>query len=210
MKYIDISKKLEKLKVFWVEDLKILDNNYDKSKISKWKDLWYINSIIKWFYVYWNLDINQNILYFISNKIYSPSYISLESALNYYWIIPEQTYSIIWVSTNKTIDFKTQFWLFSYKKIKTEFFWWYKIVSIQDTKYLIAELEKALIDYFYLKPTIKNINDIEWLRWNKELLKEKLDFKKLEKYTNTINSKTISRKINLLLKYINNDTNSIY
>ncbi|MDD3302225.1 MAG: hypothetical protein PHN31_01620 [Candidatus Gracilibacteria bacterium] len=210
MKYIDISKKLEKLKVFGVEDLKILDNNYDKSKISKWKDLGYINSIIKGFYVYGNLDINQNILYFISNKIYSPSYISLESALNYYGIIPEQTYSIIGVSTNKTIDFKTQFGLFSYKKIKTEFFWGYKIVSIQDTKYLIAELEKALIDYFYLKPTIKNINDIEGLRWNKELLKEKLDFKKLEKYTNTINSKTISRKINLLLKYINNDTNSIY
>jgi len=210
MKYIEISKKLEKLKVFWVEDLKILDKNYDKSKISKWKDLWYISHIIKWFYVFWNIEIKQNLLYFMSNKIYSPSYISLESALNYYWIIPEQTYSVIWVSTNKTIDFKTQFWLFSYKKIKTEFFWWYKIVSIQDTKYLIAELEKAIIDYFYLKPLIKDQNDLDWLRWNKELLKEKLDFKKLDRYKNAINSKTLSKKINLLINYINNDTNSIY
>jgi hypothetical protein len=38
MKYIDIQTHLEKLKVFSTNDLKILDDKYNKSKISKWKE----------------------------------------------------------------------------------------------------------------------------------------------------------------------------
>jgi hypothetical protein len=47
MKYIQIQKDLEKLKVFSSEDLKILDDKYDRSKVLKWKKSGYIKQIIK-------------------------------------------------------------------------------------------------------------------------------------------------------------------
>jgi predicted transcriptional regulator of viral defense system len=210
MKYIDIQKKLEQIKVFWVQDLKILDDKYDRSKISKWNKLWYIKKIIRWFYLYSWLSINQSLIYLISNKIYFPSYISLESAFNYYWIIPEQTFRILAITTNKTIDFKTDIAYFSYKKVKNTFFWWYKVVLIQNNKFLIAELEKAILDYFYLKPHIKDELDLEWLRWNKDLLNEKLDFEKLNNYCNAFNSDIINLKVKILLNYLKHDTNILY
>ncbi len=205
MKYIDIQKKLEKLKVFWVEDLKILDDKYDKSKVMKWKKAWHIKQIIRWYYILEKININQNILFKISNKIYSPSYISLESAFSYYNLIPEQTFITTAVSTKKTSCFNTDIWVFDYKKIKTDLFWWYNIIKMWENKILLASLEKALIDYFYLDSNIKSIDDFEFLRFNKITLNEKLDKWLLKKYWYILNSKNIIDKINLLLKYIEND-----
>lgn len=205
MKYLEIQKYLEKLKIFSVEDLRIIDPNYDKSKISKWIKSWYIKKIIRWFYTLNSIPLNQNSLFSISNKIYSPSYISLEMAFCYYGIIPEQVFNITAVSTQKTISFDTDIGSFSYKKIKSELFWWYKIVKIGENRFLIAELEKAFIDYFYLHSTIKSIEDLEALRLNIQVLNKYLDIKKLNKYWHTINSNALNNKINLLITYLNND-----
>jgi len=202
MKYTEIQKYLEKLKVLSVEDLKNIDENYNKSKIFKWKESWYLKQIIRWFYLYWNIQINQSLLYFISNKIYSPSYISLESAFNYYWIIPEQVFSITGVSTKKSIYFDSEIAYFSYKKIKSDLFWWYKIVKINDIKYLIAEIEKAILDYLYLQPKINSIEDFDWLRFNKDVLNEKIDFEKLEKYTKMFGNKALEKRVEILINYI--------
>lgn len=210
MKYIDIQKYLEKLKVFSTQDLRMLDDKYDKSKISKWKNLWYLKQIIRWFYLYSNITINQNLLFFISNKIYQPSYISLESAFNYYWIIPEQVFSVIWVSTKKSINFDSKIAYFSYKKIKSSLFWGYKIIKINDTKFLIAEIEKAILDYLYLKDKINDIEDFYWLRFNKDILLEKIDMNKLKKYTKMFGSKALEKRVNLLINYINDDNDWIY
>lgn len=210
MKYTEIQSYLKKLKVFSTKDLKILDDKFNKSKVSNWLKSWYIKQVIRWFYIYWDLDFNQNLLFSISNKIYYPSYISLETAFNYYWIIPEQTFSIISVSTKKTKDFDTNLWYFSYKKIKSNLYWWYKIINIWDNKILIAEIEKAILDYLYLNSNIYNIDDFELLRWNKDILKEKIDMKKLEKYLKMFSNKTLEKKVNLLFNYIKNDKYWIY
>jgi hypothetical protein len=66
----------------------------------------------------------------------------------------------------------------------------------------IWELEKVILDYFYLNSHIKNLDDLEWLRWNKEELKKKLDFKKLAKYLKIYKYKVLFKKIDLLIKYI--------
>jgi len=205
MKYIDIQNHLEKLKVFSTYDLKILDDRYNKSKISKWKKSWYIKQIIKWYYILDKIKLNNSLLFKISNIIYNPSYISLESAFSYYWIIPEQVFSITSVSTRKTNTFNTDIWNFEYKKIKNELFFWYEVLELKDNKILIASLEKALIDYFYLYDNISDIVDLEYLRFNKEVLKEKLDINILKRYSLLLNSKVVNKRVDLFVKYINND-----
>jgi len=201
MKFIDLQNKLQELKIFNIRDLEIIDANFNKSKISSWNKKWYIKNLRKWYYIFWNLNITQSLLYFIANKLYINSYISLEFALNYYWIIPEQSFVITSVSNKKTINFETFIWNFSYKKIKSGLFWWYNIININNNKILIWDLEKVILDYFYLNK-VDNIEDLKWLRWNKDILLEKIDFKKIKKYSKKYNSKIINDRVNNLFHYL--------
>ncbi|MBU1084955.1 hypothetical protein KKB06_01250, partial [Patescibacteria group bacterium] len=83
--------------------------------------------------------------YLLANKLYSPSYISFETALSYYSIIPEVIYSITSATTKITREFKTVEKTFTYFKIKSQAFAGYQ----KKENYLIAEPEKALADYLY-------------------------------------------------------------
>lgn len=87
--------------------------------------------------------------YFIANRLYQPSYISLESALAYYQIIPETVYGVSSITTKATREFISTVGLFSYQKIKPSAFTGYSLQEIAGEKVLIANPEKALADYLY-------------------------------------------------------------
>ena len=88
-------------------------------------------------------------LYTIANRLYRPSYISLESALSFYGIIPETVYGITSVSTKATREFESEIGVFSYQKIKRDAFSGYELKDIHGEKIFIADAEKALADYLY-------------------------------------------------------------
>ena len=99
-------------------------------------------------------------LYSIANKLYQPSYISLESALSHYGIIPEVVYTITSVTTKPTREFKTPRSVFSYQRVKKSIFSGYSPVSIEGSVVLLAEPEKALADYLYFVDLKKSsLND---------------------------------------------------
>lgn len=85
----------------------------------------------------------------IANKLYQPSYLSFEYALAYYNIMPEMVYSITSATTKPTREFDVQGISFSYFKIKRQAFTGYQLVSKRERNFLIAEPEKALVDYLY-------------------------------------------------------------
>ena len=85
----------------------------------------------------------------IANAIYKPSYISFEYALAYYNLIPEMVYTITSATTKPTRLFDVSGKVFSYQTIKKEAFTGYSLNKIGDKIFLIAEKEKALIDYLY-------------------------------------------------------------
>lgn len=88
---------------------------------------------------------------FLANNLYSPSYLSLESALSYYKLIPERISALTSVTTRKTKIFTNDLGTFTYKKLKTDLF--FGFVEEKDEygfKFMIAEPEKALLDYLYL------------------------------------------------------------
>ncbi len=82
----------------------------------------------------------------IANFLYSPSYISLESALSFYGIITQFPYQIASITPKKTKTIKTLGKEFSYSHIKPELFFGFE----KKEKFLIAFPEKALFDYLYL------------------------------------------------------------
>jgi len=81
----------------------------------------------------------------IANFLYSPSYISLESALNFYNVIAQFPYQITSITCKKTNEFKTGKKIYSYSKIKKEYFTDYFFKD----DFLIASLQKTLFDYYY-------------------------------------------------------------
>lgn len=85
----------------------------------------------------------------IANKLYRPSYISLAYALAYYNILPEMPYQVTSATTKPTRVFTNTSTVFSYYTIKKEAFTGYMLQKEGDRTFLIADPEKALVDYVY-------------------------------------------------------------
>ncbi|MBP1677787.1 MAG: hypothetical protein H6Q20_2346 [Bacteroidetes bacterium] len=84
----------------------------------------------------------------VANHLYGPSYISLESALSFYGLIPEKVYTVRSVTTKRARRFATQLGNFEYMTIPTDY---YSIGIRQEVVnneyvYLIASPEKAICD----------------------------------------------------------------
>lgn len=105
---------------------------------------------------------------YIANKLYEPSYVSLEFALSYHRIIPENVYTITSVTTRRTNEFQVMGRLFAYRKIKREAFTGYTIVRRGGFSFNIADPEKAFVDANYYR-YLNGINPIR--RFNKEKLR---------------------------------------
>ena len=111
--------------------------------------------------------------YVIGNKLYQPSYISLETALSFHQLIPEVVYSITSVTTKATREFVAQNQSFSYTRFKKSVFQGYRLVTSGEDRFLMAEPEKAVADYLYLVALgRKTLNDRLYLeRFDKKKLK---------------------------------------
>jgi predicted transcriptional regulator of viral defense system len=85
---------------------------------------------------------------FISNFLFSPSYLSLEYALSYYDLIPEAATVYTSVSTKKTTKFNTPLGVFEYRSVKNSLFFGFTKATGQGQDYFIAYPEKAVLDFF--------------------------------------------------------------
>lgn len=81
----------------------------------------------------------------LAYKMYAPSYISFETALSIYGIIPEVVYSIISATSKATREITFESVTYKYQKIKTSAFAGYS----KKGNYFIADPEKSLVDYLY-------------------------------------------------------------
>jgi len=83
--------------------------------------------------------------------LYQPSYISLESALSHYQMIPERVDTVMSVSPKKTRVFHNPEGTFSYRNLQTSLNFGFLAKKDENGyPYFIAEAEKALLDYLYL------------------------------------------------------------
>lgn len=82
----------------------------------------------------------------LSNFLYEPSYISFESALNFYGILSQFPYEITSTTTKKSKQKKIEEKLYSYTHLKKDLYWGFE----KENGFLIAKPEKALLDQLYL------------------------------------------------------------
>jgi len=72
-------------------------------------------------------------------------------------------------------------------------------------KILLAEPEKAVLDYLYLNPRLKAADDFCEMRINKQEFLEKIDFTKLQRFMKAFENKSLSRRVKMFLNTVKND-----
>jgi predicted transcriptional regulator of viral defense system len=123
---------------------------------------------------------------FLANSLYSPSYVSTIYALHYYDLIPEKVVDVTSVTTKKTAKFTNTFGTFIYQHLKTNlFFGFQKIEDENGFPVLIAEPEKAVLDFIYLnledfKSKNEDVFSLSYRFQNLDILRRKklIDFAK--------------------------------
>lgn len=203
MRFLEFKQNLKEFIVFGLNDIRKIEPNFDLRRLSEWQDKGYIKMIRRGYYIFSDLEPSEPILFLIANKIYSPSYVSLEMAFAFYNLIPESVYAITSVSSEKTIKFKTEVGEFIYRRLKPELMFGYKLINCKNQNFKIAEIEKALLDYFYLNPHLKNENDFFELRFNVEEFRNIANREKLTFYLKEFKSKILAERIDKFLKFIN-------
>ena len=90
----------------------------------------------------------------IANHLYGPSYVSMESALRYYGLIPEQVFTIRSATTNRSKNFENSIAEFQYISVNENYYSMGIVQKTVDNKYtfLIASPEKALCDLIVSTP----------------------------------------------------------
>ena len=202
MNFTQFKSALKDFTVFSFSDIRMIDPHFHRRRLVEWQEKGYIKKIAKGHYVFSDLTIDENILYEIANRLYGPSYVSLESAFSYYQIIPETVYGITSISTRRTYSFSTPCGEFHYRTLKPKFFFGYKIMIFNSKSFKIADLEKAIIDFFYLHPNLKSDSNIISLRFNAEIVLDKINHQKLQKYLRKFSKGALSDRISKFLEVV--------
>ena len=136
--------------------------------------------------------------FLLANHLMGPSYISLESALSHWGLIPEKVFEITSVTTKKTEVYKTPVGRFSYTKIALPYYA-FGLTQLELTPkqhVLIATPEKALSDKIIttsglLLRSTKQTKEIlmDDLRIEREALRD-LNTKKMETWVKSAPKKS--------------------
>lgn len=132
-------------------------NTLINTQLSRWVDNKKLIRLRRGIFLFPEAKIDELVL---ANLIYRPSYVSLESALNYHGIIPDVSPNVTSVSPVTTKTARTGRGVFIYSKIARDLYFGWQKVKDSDSEFLfsIAEAEKALLDYVYIRK-IRDLTD---------------------------------------------------
>jgi len=180
------------------------NKNQVELQLSRWAKQGKIHRLKKGYYVL-NKDYRKISFFepYIAAILKSPSYISLEKALEMHHLIPDVIYTFTSVTTKRRpVEFINTAGRFKYVTLKREYFWGYRPITPRNNpgcSGYLAEPEKAIIDLFYYLQ--KEIDEafIDSLRLQNT---EQLNPDKLAAYARKMGIPFISKAVELLLKTI--------
>ena len=155
MKYLDFKNYFKDVPFFRSSAFSMLNSKEQviKNQLTLWQKKGLIFKLKKGIYTLNNQD-REMVLdpLYLAGVIYSPSYISMESALAYHGWIPESVHTVTSACMLRSRDFKTPIGEFSYKRIPTKVFYdnIETIGSANQGTFFMAKPLKALVDYIYI------------------------------------------------------------
>jgi len=204
MRYVELKDSLKKFTIFSLGDIKKIDSRFYRRRLNEWADKGYIRKIVKGHYIFSDLELNESVIFEIANRIYSPSYISLETALAYYNLIPESVYGITSISTRRTYRFKTVIAEFSYRTVRPALYFSYDIIKYNGKNFKIATPAKAVLDYLYSHPHINDTDDFLSLRVNKDNFLKMVQDDEIKMLVKKFGKKALTKRVKHFMEFIKN------
>lgn len=176
----------------------------DKNNMGRWVKNGLLVKLRNGYYTFPEYLQEPNFAFFLANRIYRPSYISLHTALAFHGLIPESVVQITSVTTLKTNKFQNRFGIFSYKTIKPQGLFGYDHLPFSKGRNLLmAKPEKALIDLLYLYPFYQTEADLEALRLDEDILKEIVNTELMQSFAAKFKNTTLEKRVKLLIGIYN-------
>lgn len=141
--------------------------------------------------------------FLVANHLQKASYVSLQSALAYYGLIPEVVNITTSVSTGRPERLETPLGTYEFRHVKTEFFFGYQMVELGGQSAFVATPEKALLDLIYLQPGGDSIAYLNELRLQNT---EKLDKDLLLKQSLRFNTPKLQNAVKGILQLISDES----
>ena len=192
MKYEDLTLSI-KTPIFSKNDIMLVGWKLYDYQLTRWVKKGYLLKLKNGIYAF-KKDFERIKGEEVAAALYQPSYLSLESALSFYGFVPEMVYAYVSVTGKINRTFDNKFGHFIYRHLKSELFWGYREVRTDTGRYLIAEPEKAVLDYLYLNLSkINNDSDFENLRFNEDRFSETLNREKFLQYLRAFRIKKLNK-----------------
>ena len=141
--------------------------------------------------------------FLVANHLQKASYVSLQSALSFYGLIPEVVNITTSVSTGRPERLDTPLGTFEFRHIKTELLFGYRMTELGEQSALIATPEKALLDLIYLQPGGGSLAYLKELRLQNT---EKLDKDLLRRQSEKFNTPKIQNAVKSILQLISGES----
>ncbi len=202
MNFVTFRDHLHHFRLFSTQDIRKVFPSFDSRRLVEWQAKGYIQKVINRWYAFADVPTEEYFRYWTANRIYSPAYVSLQTALSYHGLIPEGVYTTTAVSSRKTKSFDTFLGTFGYRHLKPSLFFGYQVVRWQGFPIKIAEPEKALLDYLYLHPHLDSPPDWEGLRLNTMTLAESISQPKMDDYLELFGSQALTKRVHHLLNHL--------
>jgi len=201
MGYLEFRQTFELYPVISVREIKKIYPYFDSRRLVEWQLKGYLIKLKRGFYCFMDKEKNEHFIHYVANKIYAPSYITLESALAFYNLIPEGVFTTTSLTTKYTTKYTNPIGNFEYRHIKPSLYFGYKLIEKNKVFIKIAEIEKAILDYFYMNK-INDLESIKEMRFNSIQAKELINFEKLKIFQNRFNSNILAKRIKMFKKVI--------
>lgn len=200
MSYLEFYSMWRSRLCFNINQVLTWNPSFHRSNLSRWITKKYIKKLRKEWYIFTDCLSIPGIQYLVANKIYAPSYVSLQSALCFYGIIPESVIEVTSVCTRDTKRFDSVLGISSYSKIKEELFFGYRLMEFDRIGTIkFATPEKAILDFLYLNKFYTTEKDMLELRLDETFMEEELDRDHLFSLLSRFNSKSLENRIQTLL-----------
>ena len=203
MRFREFETRIRPLPAFNLNDVRKIDPGFHRQQLTVWHRQGYIEPLVGGYYALADRSVDEMYLFMLANRIYEPSYISLESALAYYAVIPETVFGVTSISSRKTQQYDSLWGVFSYRSVKPEYMIGYQVIETgPGNKFKIASLEKAILDYLYLNTDVQSIASFEELRWNRTQLHSRLDVSLFTKYLKLYGKRSLESRVKTFLEYL--------
>ena len=201
MDFLTFRERMYPMGCFNINQVLLWEKDFDRNNLTRWCKKGLLEKLRNQYYAFPDYHQMPDFSRYVANRIYTPSYISLHSALSFYGMIPEEVVQLTSVTTLKTAKFNNSFGTFHYQNVKTNLFFGYEIKLMQNGRGLFfATPEKALIDLLYLNSYYKTEQDMEELRLDEDFMHDEFNSDRFSNYLTMIENKALEERVKTLLK----------